>query len=75
MRRFVILLAAIAAALPPAGCTTLVDASKEKCEGVYPKVSPAYDDCWHREFDRQMELQNEYLDELSRAASHTNIGR
>jgi hypothetical protein len=65
MKRLVILLI-IAAALPPAGCTTLVDASKEKCEGVYPKGSAAYEACWHREFDRQIELQNEYLDQLSK---------
>jgi hypothetical protein len=75
MRRLAILFLAIAAALPAAGCASLVDTAKDRCAGAYPKLSRDYEECWHREFDRELQQQNQYLDELSRAASHTGIGR
>jgi hypothetical protein len=74
MKRLLILLM-IAAALPLAGCTSLVDAAKEKCQAAFPKGSAAYETCWHREFERELRLQSDYIDELSRAARSRPMGR
>lgn len=58
MKRVAVVLA-IATIPLLAGCHSLVEAAQERCRATYPAGSPAYEQCWHREYDRQMQILNE----------------